>query len=62
MKRARYSEEQIIGILSEHEAGGKCAEPAIRRVVAAYRASRSSPSPGTTARDRTPRVRASDQH
>ncbi|WP_284166165.1 IS3 family transposase, partial [Frigidibacter sp. SD6-1] len=26
MKRTRYSEEQIIGILSEHEAGAKCAD------------------------------------
>jgi putative transposase len=25
MKRTRYSEEQIIGILTEHEAGAKCA-------------------------------------
>lgn len=26
MKRARFSEEQIIGILKEHEAGAKCAD------------------------------------
>ncbi len=26
MKRSRYSEEQIIGILAEHEAGAKCAD------------------------------------
>jgi len=26
MKRARYREEQIIGILQEHEAGSKCAD------------------------------------
>ena len=26
MKRARYTEEQIIGILQEHEAGAKCAD------------------------------------
>ena len=26
MKRTRYSEEQIIGILAEHEAGAKCAD------------------------------------
>lgn len=26
MKRTRYSEEQIIGILREHEAGAKCAD------------------------------------
>jgi len=26
MKRARYTEEQIIGILTEHEAGAKCAD------------------------------------
>lgn len=26
MKRRRYSEEQIIGILREHEAGAKCAD------------------------------------
>lgn len=26
MKRARYTEEQIIGILKEHEAGAKCAD------------------------------------
>ncbi len=26
MKRTRYSEEQIIGILVEHEAGAKCAD------------------------------------
>ncbi|WP_110648878.1 IS3 family transposase [Salinicola peritrichatus] len=26
MKRARFSEEQIIGILAEHEAGAKCAD------------------------------------
>ncbi|SMC98841.1 transposase, partial [Primorskyibacter flagellatus] len=26
MKRTRYSEEQIIGILTEHEAGAKCAD------------------------------------
>ena len=26
MKRTRYSEEQIIGILQEHEAGAKCAD------------------------------------
>jgi len=26
MKRIRYSEEQIIGILTEHEAGAKCAD------------------------------------
>lgn len=26
MKRTRYSEEQVIGILTEHEAGAKCAD------------------------------------
>lgn len=26
MKRIRYSEEQIIGLLTEHEAGAKCAD------------------------------------
>jgi len=26
MKRGRYTEEQIIGILKEHEAGAKCAD------------------------------------
>lgn len=26
MKRARFSEEQIIGILKEHEAGARCAD------------------------------------
>jgi len=26
MKRARYTEEQIIGILDEHDAGAKCAD------------------------------------
>ena len=26
MKRTRYPEEQIIGILTEHEAGAKCAD------------------------------------
>jgi putative transposase len=26
MKRGRFSEEQIIGVLREHEAGGKAAE------------------------------------
>ena len=26
MKRTRYSDEQIIGILAEHEAGAKCAD------------------------------------
>lgn len=26
MKRARFSEEQIIGILKEHEAGATCAD------------------------------------
>ncbi len=26
MKRMRYSEEQIIGILTEHDAGAKCAD------------------------------------
>ncbi len=26
MKRTRFSEEQIIGILTEHEAGAKCAD------------------------------------
>ncbi len=26
MKRTRFSDEQIIGILQEHEAGGKCAD------------------------------------
>ena len=26
MKRARYTEEQIIGILKEHEAGAKCVD------------------------------------
>ena len=26
MKRSRYTEEQIIGILNEHEAGMKCAD------------------------------------
>ncbi len=26
MKRSRFSEEQIIGILTEHEAGATCAE------------------------------------
>ena len=26
MKRTRYSEEQIIGILTEHDAGSKCAD------------------------------------
>lgn len=26
MKRSRYSEEQIIGILAEHEAGAECAD------------------------------------
>jgi putative transposase len=26
MKRARYTEEQIIGILHEHDAGAKCAD------------------------------------
>lgn len=26
MKRTRYSEEQIIGILTEHDAGAKCAD------------------------------------
>ena len=26
MKRARYTEEQIVGILTEHEAGAKCAD------------------------------------
>ena len=26
MKRTRYSEEQIIGILTEHEAGARCAD------------------------------------
>ena len=26
MKRTRYSEEQIIGILAEHDAGAKCAD------------------------------------
>ena len=26
MKRARYSEEQIIGILHEHDAGARCAD------------------------------------
>jgi|TARA_R110002072_G_scaffold94336_7_gene208528 transposase-like protein len=26
MKRSRYSEEQIIGILAEHETGAKCAD------------------------------------
>ena len=27
MKKARLTEEQIIGILQEHEAGAKCADP-----------------------------------
>ena len=26
MKRTRFTDEQIIGILSEHEAGAKCAD------------------------------------
>lgn len=26
MKRTRFTDEQIIGILAEHEAGAKCAE------------------------------------
>lgn len=26
MKRTRYTDEQIIGILAEHEAGAKCAD------------------------------------
>ena len=26
MKRTRFSDEQIIGILQEHEAGAKCAD------------------------------------
>ena len=26
MKRTRYSKEQIIGILTEHDAGAKCAD------------------------------------
>ena len=26
MKRARFTEEQVIGILQEHEAGAKCAD------------------------------------
>jgi putative transposase len=26
MKRTRYSEEQVIGILAEHEAGANCAD------------------------------------
>ncbi|HBZ43610.1 MAG TPA: IS3 family transposase, partial [Maritimibacter sp.] len=26
MKRTKYTEEQIIGILTEHEAGAKCAD------------------------------------
>ena len=26
MKRARFTEEQIIGILAEHEAGARCAD------------------------------------
>jgi len=26
MKRTRFTEEQIIGILAEHEAGAKCAD------------------------------------
>jgi len=26
MKRRRYTDEQIIGILAEHEAGAKCAD------------------------------------
>lgn len=27
MKRTRFTDEQIIGIMAEHEAGAKCAEP-----------------------------------
>jgi hypothetical protein len=27
MKRARFTEEQIIGVLKEHEAGAKTADP-----------------------------------
>jgi putative transposase len=30
MQEARLTEEQIIGILQEHEAGAKCAEPCRR--------------------------------
>ncbi len=32
MKRARFSEEQIFGILKEHEAGAKCPLPQARDV------------------------------
>ena len=33
MKRKRFSEEQIIGVLREHEAGAKTADPARRHGV-----------------------------
>jgi len=35
MKRKRFTEEQIIGILREHEAGAKTADLA-RKVIAAW--------------------------
>jgi hypothetical protein len=38
MKRTIRTEEQIIGILQEHEAGAKCAEPSgINRIYRLYR-------------------------
>jgi len=33
MKRARFTEEQIIGVLKEHEAGAKTADPARKHGV-----------------------------
>lgn len=35
MKRTRFTDEQIIGILAEHEVGAKCANLAHARVVIA---------------------------
>ena len=42
MKGSRFSEEQIIGVLKEHEAGGTTAEVATRRQSLSLHQSRST--------------------